>query len=71
MRHLPRIVAYLEPQTALEAGAPAADAETARESAILLLGLPWELLHDGDDFLFQARSRRVSAGACRIRACST
>ena len=33
---------------ALEAGAPEADVETAREAATLLLGLPWELLHDGD-----------------------
>jgi hypothetical protein len=31
----------------------ATDAETARESATLLLGLPWELLHDGHGFLFQ------------------
>ncbi|MFH0980157.1 MAG: TIR domain-containing protein [Planctomycetota bacterium] len=38
---------------ALEAGAPAADVATAREAATLLLGLPWELLHDGDSFLFQ------------------
>jgi hypothetical protein len=38
---------------ALEAGAPDAEVETAREAATLLLGLPWELLHDGDGFLFQ------------------
>jgi len=38
---------------ALEAGAPATDVETAREAATLLLGLPWELLHDGKGFLFQ------------------
>jgi tetratricopeptide (TPR) repeat protein len=44
----------------LEAGAPAADVETARESATLLLGLPWELLHDGHAFLFQgAKPTRV------------
>jgi len=37
-----------------------AEAETAREVATLLLGLPWELLHDGDSFLFQgAKSTRV------------
>ena len=43
-----------------EAGAPAADVETAREAATLLLGLPWELLHDGDGFLFQgAKPTRV------------
>ncbi len=38
---------------ALEAGAPEAEANAAREAATLLLGLPWELLHDGDGFLFQ------------------
>ncbi len=37
----------------LEANAPATETETAREVATLLLGLPWELLHDGDRFLFQ------------------
>lgn len=45
---------------ALEAGAPEADIETAREAATLLLGLPWELLHDGKAFLFQgAKPTRV------------
>jgi len=39
--------------TALEAGAPDADVKTAREAATLLLALPWELLHDGDGYLFQ------------------
>ena len=44
----------------LEAGAPDADVATAREAATLLLGLPWELLHDEDAFLFQgARPTRV------------
>jgi len=44
----------------LEAGAAAADEATAREAATLLLGLPWELLHDGDNFLFQgAKPTRV------------
>ncbi len=44
----------------LEAGAPATDVETARESATVLLGLPWELLHDGRAFLFQgAKPTRV------------
>ena len=44
----------------LEAGAPDAEVETARETATLLLGLPWELLHDGDGFLFQgAKPTRV------------
>lgn len=27
--------------------------ESAREAAAQLLGLPWELLHDGDSWLFQ------------------
>ena len=45
---------------ALEAGAPEAEVNTAREAATLLLGLPWELLHDSNAFLFQgARPVRV------------
>lgn len=45
---------------ALEAGAPPAEVATAREAATLLLGLPWELLHDGDGYLFQgAKPTRV------------
>jgi tetratricopeptide (TPR) repeat protein len=45
---------------ALEAGAPEAELKAAREAATLLLGLPWELLHDGDGFLFQgAKPTRV------------
>ncbi len=44
----------------LEAGASAADIATAREAATLLLGLPWELLHDGAGYLFQgAKPTRV------------
>ncbi len=44
----------------LEAGAPDADVKTAKEAATLLLGLPWELLHDGQGFLFQgAKPTRV------------
>jgi tetratricopeptide (TPR) repeat protein len=44
----------------LEAGARAGDLEAAREAATLLLGLPWELLHDGNGFLFQgAKPTRV------------
>jgi len=44
------------PQT----GAAAGDIKAARESATLVLGLPWELLHDGDRFLFQgAQPTRV------------
>ncbi len=38
---------------ALEAGAPDAEVKAAQEAATLLLGLPWELLHDGKRFLFQ------------------
>jgi tetratricopeptide (TPR) repeat protein len=37
----------IQVETTPEAGA------AARESATLLLGLPWELLHDGERFLFQ------------------
>ncbi|HEV7429428.1 MAG TPA: toll/interleukin-1 receptor domain-containing protein, partial [Thermoanaerobaculia bacterium] len=44
----------------LEAGVSEAEEESARESATLLLGLPWELLHDGESFLFQgAKPTRV------------
>jgi len=44
----------------LEAGAPNTEVEIGREAATLLLGLPWELLHDGDGFLFQgAKPMRV------------
>ena len=47
-------------EAALEAGVPEAEVNTAREAATLLLGLPWELLHDGSAFLFQgARPVRV------------
>jgi|APTNR8051073442_1049403.scaffolds.fasta_scaffold02115_4 tetratricopeptide (TPR) repeat protein len=43
-----------------EAGAPDAEVASAREAATLLLGLPWELLHDGHAYLFQgARPTRV------------
>lgn len=37
----------------LEAGASEADVKTAQEAATELLRLPWELLHDGEGFLFQ------------------
>ena len=36
-----------------EAGTPDPAVQTAKEAATLLLGLPWELLHDGDGYLFQ------------------
>ena len=43
-----------------EAGAPEAEVVSAREAATLLLGLPWELLHDGYGYLFQgAKPTRV------------
>ncbi|MCB1900822.1 MAG: tetratricopeptide repeat protein [Rhodocyclaceae bacterium] len=46
--------------SALEDGAPEADVQAAREAATVLLGLPWELLHDGTAFLFQgAKPARV------------
>ncbi|MFO0779674.1 MAG: tetratricopeptide repeat protein [Nitrospira sp.] len=45
---------------ALEAGASDADVKTAKEAATELLKLPWELLHDGDGYLFQgAKPTRV------------
>lgn len=40
----------------LIAGASKADVARAREAATLLLGLPWELLHDDGGFLFQGAS---------------
>src|SRR5215813_10072666 len=44
----------------LEAGAPEADVKVANEAATELLKLPWELLHDGDAYLFQgAKPSRV------------
>jgi tetratricopeptide (TPR) repeat protein len=43
-----------------EIGAPEDEAATAREAAAALLALPWELLHDGNGFLFQgAKPTRV------------
>jgi len=39
--------------SALEAGATDADVKSAKEAATLMLALPWELLHDGDSYLFQ------------------
>ena len=45
---------------ALEDGASPTEIAAAREAATQLLGLPWELLHDGDGFLFQgAKPTRV------------
>jgi hypothetical protein len=53
-----RFSVHVDP--ALEAGTPATDVKAAQEAATLLLGLPWELLHDGDNYLFQgAKPTRV------------
>src|SRR5215475_8256448 len=53
-----RFSVHVDP--ALEAGAPATEVQAAQEAATLLLGLPWELLHDGDNYLFQgAKPTRV------------
>lgn len=38
--------------TRLDVDAPDADVTASREAATMLLGLPWELLHDRDSFLF-------------------
>lgn len=58
----------VEVDASLEDGAPAADVEAARECATLLLGLPWELLHDGDAFLFQgAKPVRVRRRLPNVR----
>src|SRR4029450_5230249 len=53
-----RFSVHVDP--ALEAGAPKTEVQAAQEAATLLLGLPWELLHDGDNYLFQgAKPTRV------------
>lgn len=39
--------------TEREAGTPDEEIQQAQEAVISLLGLPWELLHDSDSFLFQ------------------
>jgi hypothetical protein len=46
-----RFSVYVDPT--LEADAAGTDVVAAREAGTLLLGLPWELLHDGESFLFQ------------------
>src|SRR6185503_10226531 len=44
----------------LEADAPESEVTSAKEVATLLLALPWELLHDGEAYLFQgAKPMRV------------
>jgi tetratricopeptide (TPR) repeat protein len=53
-----RFSVYMD--TTLEAGAPETEVQAAQEVATVLLGLPWELLHDGKRYLFQgARPTRV------------
>ena len=50
----------VQADASLEAGASKADEEAAKEAGNTLLGLPWELLHDGRGFLFQgAKPTRV------------
>lgn len=55
-----RFSVHVDATATLEAGAPEADVTAAHEAATALLGLPWELLHDGRRFLFQgAQPTRV------------
>ena len=42
----------------VESGAPETDVTLAKEAATLLLGLPWELLYDGDGYLIACKPRR-------------
>jgi hypothetical protein len=44
----------------VDEGTTEEDTKTAKEAATILLGLPWELIHDGKTFLFQgAKPTRV------------
>ncbi|MBO3709191.1 MAG: tetratricopeptide repeat protein [Candidatus Accumulibacter sp.] len=43
----------VEVDTAVDPGTPSEQTLLAREAGTLLLGMPWELLHDGQSFLFQ------------------
>ena len=53
----------IQVDVALEDGAPETDQKSAQEAATLLLGLPWELLHNGKAYLFQgAKPVRVRRG---------
>jgi hypothetical protein len=53
-----RFTVYADPR--LAAGSPQDKQNEADEATALLLGLPWELLHDGNGYLFQgARSVRA------------
>jgi hypothetical protein len=59
----------VEVDATLEADADSARVATARKVATLLLGLPWELLHEGDNFLFQgAKPTRVRRRLPNTRA---
>lgn len=50
----------VEVDPALGADATEEETQVAKEAATLLLGLPWELLHDGKNYLFQgAKPTRV------------
>jgi tetratricopeptide (TPR) repeat protein len=50
--HPRRFTVLVDPEPV--AGSPAEAQPDAAEAATLLLGLPWELVHDGHDYLFQA-----------------
>ena len=50
-----RFSVYVDPEATLETDTPDAERQTAREAATALLALPWELLHDGQGYLFQGR----------------
>jgi tetratricopeptide (TPR) repeat protein len=55
-----RFSVYVDLAATLEAGATEDQTKAAKEVATLLLGLPWELLHDGKAYLFQgAKPTRV------------
>ncbi len=55
-----RFSVYVDIAATLEAGASEEQLKSAQEVATLLLGLPWELIHDGKTYLFQgAKPTRV------------
>jgi tetratricopeptide (TPR) repeat protein len=55
--------------SSIEAGTAEGALAVAREVGTLLLGLPWELLHNGDDYLFQgAKPTRVRRRLPNTRA---
>lgn len=64
-----RFSVHVDAAATLEAGASDADVAAANEVATTLLGLPWELLHDGRRFLFQgAQPTRVRRRLPNIQA---